>query len=93
MLSDSEYLICRLRNWHLVDNPKSRYELWEFESAWTSDALIVRPLADWPDEPGEELAPMVFGEVVLDVEDGVATIVEPKGKNEVEVVQRVTKKR
>lgn len=51
MVSRSEYLVCALRSWHILDDPKSCYELWGFEWAWTSDGLIVRALADWPDEP------------------------------------------
>jgi hypothetical protein len=53
MVTDSEYLVCALRSWHTLDNPKAVYELWAFESAWTSDALVVRAMADWPDEPDE----------------------------------------
>jgi hypothetical protein len=53
MVSDSEYLVCALRSWHTLHNPKSVYELWDFESAWTSDALVVRAMADWPDEPDD----------------------------------------
>jgi len=49
-LSDSEYMICTLRSWHPLSRPKSVYELWEFESARTSDATVVRAVADWPDE-------------------------------------------
>lgn len=47
---DSRYLVCVLRSWHTLDEPKSIYELWEFESAWTSDALVIRALADWRDD-------------------------------------------
>jgi sRNA-binding regulator protein Hfq len=50
MLGDSQYLICSLRSWHQVDTIKSVYEFWEFESAWSSDALIVRAIADWADD-------------------------------------------
>lgn len=53
MVTDSEYLVCALRSWHTLDNPKAVYELWDFESAWTSDALVVRAMADWPDEPDD----------------------------------------
>lgn len=48
MLRASEYLICRLRSWHGSARPRSSYELWEFESAWTSDLLVLSVLADWP---------------------------------------------
>jgi len=80
MLRESQYIICRLRSWHRVDSMKSSYELWEIESAWSSDALIVRPLADWPYEPGEELPSLVSGDLVLGVEDGT-TIVTPDALN------------
>ena len=50
MLTDSEYLICSLRSWHQADGVKSVYELWEIESAWTSEALIVNAIADWQNE-------------------------------------------
>ena len=51
MVGGSEYLVCALRSWHVMGNPKSVYELLDFESAWTSDALVVRALADWQDQP------------------------------------------
>ncbi len=48
MLRDSENLICSLRSWHQVDSiGEYSYEFWDFESSWTSDALIVRAVADW----------------------------------------------
>ena len=49
MLSDQELIVCALRSWHPMSCPKKTYRLWNCESAWTSDALIVRPLADWDD--------------------------------------------
>jgi hypothetical protein len=55
LVTDSQYLVCALRSWHTLDNPKPVYELWDFESAWTSNALVVRALADWPDEPGDDV--------------------------------------
>lgn len=51
MLSDSQYLVCRLGSWHTADNMKPLYELREIESSWSSDALVVHPVADWPDVP------------------------------------------
>ncbi len=51
MLRDSEYLICSLRSWHQVDSIGNySYEFWDFESSWTSDALVVRALADWRED-------------------------------------------
>jgi hypothetical protein len=50
MQSESEYLICNLRSWHPLSNPRSTYRQWNSESAWTSDALVVRPLVDWDEE-------------------------------------------
>lgn len=51
MLQDSDYLICSLRSWHQVENiGKYSYEFWNFESSWTSDALLVRAIADWQDK-------------------------------------------
>ena len=60
MVSQSEYLVCALRSWHVLGNAKSVYELWNFESAWTSDALVVRATADWQDEPDREVPPLTF---------------------------------
>jgi hypothetical protein len=57
---DSELLICDLRSWHMLSEPKSRYELWGCESVRTADAVIVRPIAEWPDQDQgriEEVAP------------------------------------
>jgi hypothetical protein len=94
MLRDSEYLICSLRSWHQVDSiGKYSYEFWDFESSWTSDALVVRALADWrddTDDEDEEVAPLSLREVTLQIEDGEATVVGPEevvGLG-VEVVQR-----
>lgn len=50
---DSEYLVCALRSWHRLNQPKSVYEFWGFEWARTSDALVVRAVVDWQDEPDD----------------------------------------
>jgi sRNA-binding regulator protein Hfq len=92
MLRDSEYLICSLRSWHQVESiRKYSYELWEFESSWTSDALLVRGLADWrdEDEEGEEVPPSL-GEGSLE-KDGV-TLIAP-GVDGIEEIQRRPRKR
>ena len=58
MLDDSELLVCALRNWHPLSAPQKRYHLWSCESACTSDAIVIRPLADWDeDPPHKERAP------------------------------------
>ncbi len=49
-LEESELIICALRNWHPLNKPKKHYRLWNCEWASTSDALVVRPLADWDDD-------------------------------------------
>jgi hypothetical protein len=74
MLRDSQYLICSLRSWHQVDSIHYIYEFWDFESSWTSDALVVRGLADWLDEKddGQEVPPS-FVEEVLET-DGVILV-------------------
>lgn len=76
MVRDGEHLVCALRSWHQVDRPKSHYELWEFESAWTSDALAVRAVADWRDDKGdfEELSPSLIAgdEASQDDDHGVS---------------------
>ena len=53
---DSELLICDMRSWHPLDEPRQRYELCGFQSARTADALIVRPVADWPTERKRPIA-------------------------------------
>ena len=55
LVERSEYLLCALRSWHVLENPKSVYELWDFESAWTSDGLVVRAVADWQSEPDDDV--------------------------------------
>jgi len=52
-ISESEYLVCALRSWHPLGHPKSIYEFWDVEWASTSDALVVRAVVDWPDEPDD----------------------------------------
>jgi hypothetical protein len=57
---DSELLICGLRSWHPLIELKPQYVLCGCESAMTADAMVVRPIADWPDpeqSPTEEIAP------------------------------------
>lgn len=51
---ESEYLVCDLRSWHPLSRPKSAYRVWLSEAAWTSDALVLRVLADWDDTPSTE---------------------------------------
>jgi hypothetical protein len=50
-VGESEYLVCALRSWHPLSEPKSVYEFRHFEWARTSDALVVRAVVDWRDEP------------------------------------------
>jgi len=65
MVHDSEFLVCNLRSWHTVDRIKQTYQLWEIESAWTSDALVIRPVVDWPyDDDG--LSSIVSATDVID---------------------------
>lgn len=47
VLSDSQYLVADLRSWHPLRDAADTYRLWELESAWTSHALVIRPLVDW----------------------------------------------
>ncbi|MHB8439354.1 MAG: hypothetical protein ACYDD4_09355 [Acidimicrobiales bacterium] len=54
VIVDSEHLVCALRSWHQLDSPKNIYRLWNYESAWTSDALAVGLVADWDDEASDE---------------------------------------
>jgi hypothetical protein len=77
-LKDSEYLICELRSWHLLGKPRPTYRLWGFESAWTSDALILRVIADWDDDSAKDDGLEAGGNPILvldldsDVEGGIA---------------------
>jgi hypothetical protein len=79
MLRDTEYLICSLRSWHQVDSiGKYGYEFWDFESSWTSDALLVRALADWRDDNDEsEGLTLSLDEVQVEVDDDGVTLVDP----------------
>lgn len=57
MLRGSDLIVCALRNWHPLTRLKEKYYLCECESAWTSDAQIVRPLADYKGKPRREQRP------------------------------------
>jgi restriction endonuclease len=46
-LRESEHIVCSLRSWHSVERDKLEYSLQGFETSWTSDALVVRGIADW----------------------------------------------
>jgi hypothetical protein len=50
MARTSELIVCSLRSWHPLHKPKKTYRLWSCESAWTSDALVFNPVADWDDD-------------------------------------------
>ena len=40
-------VIASLRSWHPLSEPRSRYVLERFEWAQSSDATLVRAIADW----------------------------------------------
>lgn len=46
-VEESELLVCALRSHHLLDDPKPAYHLYSWEYARTSEALALRPVADW----------------------------------------------
>ncbi|WP_019711366.1 restriction endonuclease [Streptomyces xinghaiensis] len=46
-VAESELLVCSLRSHHPVDEPKEAYHLYWWEYAYTSEALVLRPVADW----------------------------------------------
>ncbi|AEN08004.1 MULTISPECIES: restriction endonuclease [unclassified Streptomyces] len=46
-VAESELLICALRSHHPLHEPKRAYRLCSWEYARTSDALALRPVADW----------------------------------------------
>ncbi|MEU4098642.1 restriction endonuclease [Streptomyces sp. NPDC026673] len=46
-VADSELLVCALRSHHPLDEPREEYRLYGWECARTSDALALRPVADW----------------------------------------------
>ena len=54
MAADSELVVCSLRSWHTLQNRKKMYRLWSCESAWTSDALVFNPIADWDNDEDNE---------------------------------------
>ena len=43
----SEVLICALRNWHPLAEPRASYRLERAEWSETAEALIVRVVAKW----------------------------------------------
>ncbi|MFD5572797.1 hypothetical protein ACFWJA_33235, partial [Streptomyces cadmiisoli] len=46
-VQESELLVCALRSHHPLDDPKTAYHLYSWEYARTSEALALRPVADW----------------------------------------------
>jgi hypothetical protein len=42
-------LVCDLAEWHLVDGPRRRYHLRGLEWVSTSEAAVVRPVANGQD--------------------------------------------
>jgi len=46
-LADSEMLICSLRSWHPLDEPRAGYRLERAEWAETAEALALRFVANW----------------------------------------------
>jgi hypothetical protein len=47
MLEDTDVLVCDLRHHHPRDGRPYSYSLCGIERAWTSDALVCRPIVDW----------------------------------------------
>jgi hypothetical protein len=79
MVEDSAYLICDLRSWHQFVNAKSTYRLWYFETAWTSNALVVRAVADWDDEESDREESIPILAYLEGAEEEGVQLVEPKG--------------
>ncbi|MGW5765825.1 restriction endonuclease [Streptomyces tendae] len=46
-VEESELLVCALRSHHQLDEPKEAYHLYSWEYARTSDAVVLRAVADW----------------------------------------------
>jgi hypothetical protein len=93
ILSDTQYLICSLRSWHAADSHKSGYDLWTIESAWTSDALVVRAIADWrSDDEGEEMILQLYGDVTLEKDDNGEVDVTPVEADDAEAAIRPRKR-
>jgi Zn-finger nucleic acid-binding protein len=47
-------VVAGLRSWHTPDRSPNRYLLERIEWAWSSDAVVVRAMADWPDDAASE---------------------------------------
>lgn len=50
MMRGSTTAICDLSSWHPVGKRRRTYRLRYIETAWTSDAQIIRLVADWDDQ-------------------------------------------
>jgi Restriction endonuclease len=47
LVAQSELLVCDLRSHHPLDEPREGYLLFNWETTWTSNAMVVRVVADW----------------------------------------------
>jgi Restriction endonuclease len=47
LVARSDLLICDLRSHHLLTKPRESYRLFNWQTKWTSDALVTRVVADW----------------------------------------------
>ncbi len=45
--SECELLVCALRSWHSLDEPRTAYHLRMVDWTRTSDAFVFRPVVDW----------------------------------------------
>jgi hypothetical protein len=61
LIRDSEYLLCDLVHHHPLEGWRCEYKLRGFEHAWTSDAMVCRPLVDWEANATPEAVPSVTG--------------------------------
>jgi hypothetical protein len=52
--STDSAIVASLRSWHPNDGAPKRYLLERIEWAWSSDAVVVRAIADWPDDAVSE---------------------------------------
>jgi hypothetical protein len=49
-LSNNEYLLCSMKQWHVLGNQKAKYEIRYAEACWIEHIPVLHIACDWSDE-------------------------------------------
>jgi hypothetical protein len=50
-LSNNEYLLCSMKQWHVLGNRNVKYELRFAEACWVENIPVMHIACDWKEDP------------------------------------------